>query len=190
MHGDDFATVGTRSGIKWFKNALEKIFEIKTQCIGPGAVLINGNVVAATSTGPAPTTANGEEMKQGVEGRLLNRVLRCTAAGWEVEADQRHADLIVHELALERAHGVITPGENEPRRKEGENEEELSSEEATRYRGIAARANYLAADRPDLMYAEKELCRGMARPTRAHWHKLKRFGRYLVDNRRTITRYD
>ena len=30
----------------------------------------------------------------------------------------------------------------------------------------------------------------MAKPTRAHWHKLKRFGRYLVDNRRTITRYD
>ena len=40
------------------------------------------------------------------------------------------------------------------------------------------------------MYAVKELCRGMAKPTRAHWHKLKRLGRYLVDNRRTITRYD
>ena len=107
-----------------------------------------------------------------------------------MEADQRHADLIVQELALEDARGVITPGENEPRRKEGENEEELSSEEATRYRGIAARANYLAADRPDIMYAVKELCRGMAKPTRAHWHKLKRLGRYLVDNRRTVTRYD
>ena len=50
-------------------------------------------------------------------------MLRCTSAGWEVESDQRHADLIVHELALEKAHGVITPGENEPRRKDGENEE-------------------------------------------------------------------
>ena len=48
--------------------------------------------------------------------------------GWQVEADQRHADLIVQELALEDARGVITPGENEPRRKYGENEEELSSE--------------------------------------------------------------
>ena len=90
-------------------------------------------------------------MKEGAEGILLNRVLRCTPEGWEVEADQRHADLIVHELALEKAHGVISPGENEPGRKYGENEEELSAEEATRYRGIAARANYLAADRPDLM---------------------------------------
>ena len=100
----------------------------------------------ATSTGAAPTTVNGEEMREGAEGRLLNRVLRCTSAGWEVEADQRHADLIVQELAPENAHGVINPGENEPRRKDGEHEEELSSEEATRYRGIVSRANYLAAD--------------------------------------------
>merc|ERR1711904_603800 len=57
-------------------------------------------------------------------------------------------------------------------------------------RSIAARANYLASDRPDLMYAVKELCRGMAKPTRLHWHKLKRLGRYLLENRRTILRYD
>ena len=48
-----------------------------------------------------------------------------------------------------------------------------SPEETTRYRAITARANYLAADRPDLMYAVKELCRGMAKPTKMHWHKLK-----------------
>ena len=29
LHGDDFATVGTRSGVKWLKDALEKRFEIK-----------------------------------------------------------------------------------------------------------------------------------------------------------------
>ena len=57
-------------------------------------------------------------MKEGSERRLLNRVLRCTPMAWEVEADQRHADLIAQELALEDARGVITPGENEPRRKE------------------------------------------------------------------------
>ena len=66
----------------------------------------------------------------------------------------------------------------------------MSSEETTRYRGIAARANYLAAGRPDIMYAAKELCLGMAKPTRAHWHKLKRLGRYLADSQRTVTKYD
>ena len=114
-------------------------------------------MVAGTSTGPATTTLNGENMKEGSEGRLLNRVVRCTPKGWEVEADQRHADLIVQELGLSDAKGVIPPGENDPRRKEGENEEELTPDEATRYRAIAARANYLAADRPDLMYSSKEV---------------------------------
>ena len=38
LHGDDFATVGTRDGVQWFKKALENRFEIKTQCVGPGAV--------------------------------------------------------------------------------------------------------------------------------------------------------
>ena len=66
----------------------------------------------------------------------------------------------------------------------------MESWEATRYRAITVRANYLAADRPYLMYSVKELCRGMARPTKAHWHKLKRLGRYLVDNGRTVFRYD
>ena len=49
-----------------------------------------------------------------------------------------------------------------------------------------ARANYLAADRPDIMYAVKGLCRGMAKPTRLYWHKLKRLGRCLVEHGRTV----
>ena len=68
--------------------------------------------------------------------------------------------------------------------------EPLEESEATRYRAIAARANYLAADRPDIMYSVKEICRGMANPTRAHWHKLKRFGRYLVGSGLTVMKYD
>ena len=43
-----------------------------------------------------------------------------------------------------------------------------------KYRGYAARLNYLAADRPDIAYAVKEVCRGVAKPTRGHWKKLKR----------------
>ena len=64
------------------------------------------------------------------------------------------------------ANGVTTPGENAVRGQQEENEVELGPAEATNYRSIAARANYLAADRPDIMYAVKELCRGMAKPTK------------------------
>ena len=85
---------------------------------------------------------------------------------------------------------MLAPGDEDPRRKEGENEEELDAEQATRYKGVVARANYLAADRPDLMYATKEVCRGVAKPTKQDSHKLKRLGRFLVGSSRTIMIYD
>ena len=34
LHGDDFATVGTREGVNWFTQTLEKRFEIKSSCVG------------------------------------------------------------------------------------------------------------------------------------------------------------
>ena len=39
--------------------------------------------------------------------------------------------------------------------------------EATKYRGLAARLNYLAQDRSDLQFSGKELARGMQSPTAA-----------------------
>ena len=45
-----------------------------------------------------------------------------------------------------------------------EGEQLLGRERTTKYRGIAACANYLAADRPDIMFASKECSRRMAAP--------------------------
>ena len=39
------------------------------------------------------------------------------------------------------------------------------------------------------MYAVKELCRGMAKPTQLYWHKLKRLGRRLVEHGRTVMKF-
>ena len=55
----------------------------------------------------------------------------------------------------------------------------LSSEQSTLYRALVARANYLAADRPDIQFAVKELARSMASPSHENWNGLKRLGRYL-----------
>ena len=95
LHGDDFATVGTREQVTWFRASLEKRFDIKSQCVGHGAVGVPGCRVTGSSTAPAPTSTNGEPLIEGAEGRLLNRVIRCTHKGWGVEPDQRHADLII-----------------------------------------------------------------------------------------------
>ena len=55
----------------------------------------------------------------------------------------------------------------------------VSPTETTKYRAIAARANFLATDRPDILYAAKALTRKMAEPTYDDWEKSVRPGRYL-----------
>ena len=56
----------------------------------------------------------------------------------------------------------------------------MAAAEASLYRGIAARLNYLAQDRIDIQYACKEASRRMARPRLCDWPALKRIGRYLI----------
>ena len=34
------------------------------------------------------------------EGKILNRIIRATAAGWEYECDQRHVEVLVEELEI------------------------------------------------------------------------------------------
>ena len=123
------------------------------------------------------------------EARALNRIIRVTDNGWECEPDQRHVDLIIEGLGLVNAKGVSAPGEEEKQWEREENQIELGQEEVRRFRGHAARLNYLAADRPDIAYSTKEICRAMAKPTRGAWKKLKRLCRYLIDMRRTVMKY-
>ena len=59
--------------------------------------------------------------------------------------------------------------------------EVLSPAEASECRASAARANYLAADLPDVAHAVKYLCRDMAAPRRCSQAKLERVGRYLLE---------
>ena len=54
------------------------------------------------------------------------------------------------------------------------------------FRGAAARANYLSADRIDCEYACKEICRYMAKPTTHAFQVLKRLCRYLVGTPRLV----
>ena len=71
-------------------------------------------------------------------------------------------------------------------RLEDEESEELGREEVKEYRGEAAKLNYLGGDRPDLQYATKEICQGMARPTVEGKGRIKRAARFLAGARRLI----
>ena len=60
----------------------------------------------------------------------------------------------------------------------------LSPAETTRYRALAATANFLAIDRGDIVYCAKELTRHKATSTTADWEKVVRLERYLKNRPR------
>ena len=62
--------------MKHFNGQLKKRFEIKTEVIGP---------------------ADGEVL----EAKVFNRVIRRTEHGYELEADQRHSELIAEMTGME-----------------------------------------------------------------------------------------
>ena len=167
VHGDDFACVGDPDDLEELKGKLKKRFEIKTVTVG-----------------------SDKERGEVQETRILNRIIRVTDDGWEYEADQRHADLIVKETGAEGMSVLTHPGGDKKAMEEEEKSEELGGAEATRFRAVAARANYLAVDRPDVQYAVKEICRKMARPVHGDWQKFVRLGRYQKGAPRGVLYYN
>jgi hypothetical protein len=105
----------------------------------------------------------------------------------EYEADPKHAEMIWEEMGLDlQSKGLEKPCIREGTGEEAENGTPLSPPEASRFRAMAARANFLSLDRPDVQYAVKELCRDMAAPTATSWMKLKRLARYLLQYPRLV----
>ena len=166
VHGDDFTSSASTKNLEWLKRKFEEKFEVTAKLLGP-------------------------EVGQEREIRVLNRVIRWEADGLVYEPDQRHAEMIIREFGLEGAGSVLTPGTR------GEQEvasapdgvlgltvedetEEMATADATQFRGLAARGNYLAQDRVDIQYACKEASRRMAKPRVGDWQLLKRIARYLV----------
>ena len=62
----------------------------------------------------------------------------------------------------------------------------MEGEQIEAYRSVAARANYMSQDRPDIRYATKKACRRMAAPTMADWISLKQLCRYFKGRPRMI----
>ena len=113
-----------------------------------------------------------------------------TPDGLEYEADPRQVERLLEELDLdgEGVKGVVTPG-LKVQSHQAKAEKEIPESEHTRFRGLAARANFLSADRPDIIFAAKEICRFMANPTGLSVEALKRMGRYLSGRPRLVYCY-
>ena len=91
-------------------------------------------------------------------------------------------------MGLEGGKPVATPGiaDSEADVHEREESKDLQGTEATQYRALAARLNYLALDRADLQFAAKEISKYMSSPKDADWVKIKRVGRYLLGTPRYV----
>lgn len=161
VHGDDYVTSGEKEHLDWMQAELEKAYEIKSERIGPSA---------------------------NHEGKVLNRIIGFDGNQWLLEADPRHSELIVEQLGLAQTRAVSTAGADE---KEDEAEEliELEGNDIRLFRGVAARCNYLSMDRPDIMFASKEVCRDMSKPTIASLKRLKRIGRFLKGRPRLVWKF-
>ena len=140
VYGDDFTTAGPKCNLDWFKKELERHYEL----------------IEGARLGPGP-----EDDK---EGRVLNRVVRWTADGITYEADPRQSEKLVKELGLEGSKALSTPG-LKATAQEHLDDSELGIAQSSPFRAVAARANYLAADRPEIQFASKQACRWMAKPT-------------------------
>ena len=203
VHGDDFIAVGNPENIQHTEDILREKYNIKVEHLGDGPDCVD-------------------------EIKVLNKIVRLTPEGVELEADPRHSEIVINDLGLKGAKGSVIPGAKAPiiheNVKEAPDEvmivdeedylneegldtivddedvdpeseqdvpaeigdEELEQEEATKYRAIAARLNYLAVDRVDLQYSVKEAARHMSKPTQKDWQKLIKIGRYLITNPRLV----
>jgi hypothetical protein len=155
VHGDDFTFVGESEKLDVVEAKMKERFELK--------------VKARLGEGP----------KDDKETDILGRVVRCTKEGFEYEADPRHREKILEAFGLEDgSKGLTVNG-----RLEDLDEEPVPLEpsECTQFRALAARANYLAQDAPELQFAAKEVCRDMARPSVGSWKKLKVLARFVLE---------
>ena len=164
VHGDDFTSSGPKRQLDWLKAKMEEKYELKENYrIGPG-----------------PADAR--------EARILNRIVRWTADGLEYEADPRQGEKMVESLGLGGAKSLGTPGVKQTHEAVKE-DKALGEGKHTAFRAVAARGNYLAADRPEVQFSAKEICRWMSAPTEGGVAALKRLGRYLEGHKRLVFRY-
>ena len=90
VHGDVYVSAGEPGDIEWFEGELAKQYEIKTQRAGKFG-------------------------EPDDEVKVLNRIIRRTREGYELEADPLHAELICEQLVkLRQQEGDNTRDGREP----------------------------------------------------------------------------
>jgi hypothetical protein len=112
------------------------------------------------------------------EAKYLNRTIRWTAAGLELEGGPKHVDILVKEWGMCDSKEVDTPMTKDIEEKIYTGELQDENKGRTSRRAIA-RINYMAQDRPDLSVPSRILSHCMANPKEGVEIGIKRVIRYL-----------
>lgn len=116
------------------------------------------------------------------EVKILNRVVRNAKHGYKMEADPRHAELVLEQMLGKDNIGNMkasSPGNDADDKKGEDSDIQLDGQEVRMFRSIAARCLYLCLDRLELQFSVKEMCRLMSNPTISSWKKLHRVSKFI-----------
>ena len=120
------------------------------------------------------------------EIRILGRVLTCGQNGWALEADPNLIEAAVQKLGLDKAKGVASPGVKRESPQAGcdirarramaqlvddpdgqwpgaDTSPPLDHSGTKLYQSVAALMNFVAMDRPDLLFSTKEVMKFIRR---------------------------
>ena len=120
-----------------------------------------------------------EELSEGQEATFLGRRMRRTSTSVEKFMETSYIDRILEQAGMKTCKAAPTPGTDALEKGKAELAEALSPEEHQQYRKLVGQLLWLCNLRMDIMYAVKELSRGLAAPTTDHSAKLKHLLRYL-----------
>ena len=156
VHGDDFIFTGFDGDLDFAMGIMKDNYSIKNRGrLGPD-----------------------EDDVQTID--ILGRVLEYHPWGISWKADPRHRKMLLEHFGFNGQTKNLTRNGSKEEDEVESTGRQLQKEEETAFRAIAARANYMAADCPNVQFPAKEVCRDMAKPTVASYEKVKKLARYLA----------
>ena len=197
VHGDDFVAVGNKQGTNELKKVLEHAYKIKAEILGNGIgevseVRILNRIIRRSESGicleadprhvelAAKTLGLATAKGARLPGSKVDRVVNVK------QNEKELADVmgLMQNLKSGKGNGAgdsikeadISKVEADDE-SDGEDDPLLVGSEATKFRAVAARLNYLSPDRPDIQYAVKETARRMSAPKTSDWQALRRIVR-------------
>ena len=166
VHGDDFSFCGLEEDLVWIRDLMSSWFDIKVRGM---------------------LGADDQDDKEVV---ILGRIVRWTKDGITYEADPKHRRIILEYFGFDQeSRPLSTNGERDCSKDEEWQKDKLGSKEATEFRGLAARMNFLGLDCPDLQFPVKQVSREMSSPIIGSWDRIKKVARYLLSRDKVVWQF-